>query len=134
MQDACKVCMDFERIMFHGHLDHFQRSRTTHTTGFWKCLGTAFGHFHGHKSWLVCEVDLRRPPTSLQTEGMGRACNGYQRISQGWRFLGEVNESVKCYILCKIARILYLLITSPSSSSCLSRFSVYDANFNADNA
>ena len=34
-----------------------------HTTWFWRCLGTVFGHFsfglsqlHGHGSWLVCEV------------------------------------------------------------------------------
>jgi hypothetical protein len=31
---------------------------------FWRCLGTAFGHFfglsqfHSHNSWLVCEVSL----------------------------------------------------------------------------
>jgi hypothetical protein len=37
-----------------------------HTTWFWRCFGTAFGHFllgshnsHGHGSWLVCEVALR---------------------------------------------------------------------------
>ena len=36
-----------------------------HTTWFWMCLGTTFGHFlglsqfHGHGSWLVCEVALR---------------------------------------------------------------------------
>ena len=36
-----------------------------HTTLFWRCVGTAFGHFHqalsqfhGHGSWLVCEVAL----------------------------------------------------------------------------
>ena len=36
-----------------------------HTTWFWRCVGTAFGtlssglsQFHGHGSWLVCEVVL----------------------------------------------------------------------------
>ena len=29
-----------------------------YTTWFWRCVGTAFGlsQFHGHCSWLVCEV------------------------------------------------------------------------------
>ena len=36
-----------------------------HTTWFWRCVGMAFGHFlfglsqfHGHGSWIVCEVAL----------------------------------------------------------------------------
>jgi hypothetical protein len=36
-----------------------------HTTWLWRCVGTALGHFsfglsqfHGHDSWLVCEVAL----------------------------------------------------------------------------
>ena len=42
-----------------------------HTTWFWQCVGTvAFGHFllgshmqfHGHGSWLMCEVALRASP------------------------------------------------------------------------
>jgi hypothetical protein len=109
-----------ERIMFHGHLDYFQkpplggwpntkpgdiaspnahnrrfiliyhvwgsawinirwnniwlRTRSwiydftlrlkvhDHTTRFWRCVGTAFSfglsQFHGHNSWLMCEVAL----------------------------------------------------------------------------
>jgi hypothetical protein len=38
-----------------------------YTTWSWRCVGTAFGHFsfglsqfHGHGSWLVCEVALAR--------------------------------------------------------------------------
>ena len=36
-----------------------------HTAWFWRCVGTALGHFsfglsqcHGHRSWLVCDVVL----------------------------------------------------------------------------
>ena len=44
-----------------------------HTTWCWRCVGTAFGHFsfglsqfHGHGSWLVCEVAQSRSGYSFQ--------------------------------------------------------------------
>ena len=46
-----------------------------HSTWVWRCVGTAFGHFsfglsqfHGHGSWLVCEVALLASLTSMNGE------------------------------------------------------------------
>ena len=66
-----KTCMNrhslkwhlIEGLVTHGFTLHFRFC--DHTRWFWKWLGTAFGHFfglsqfHGHGSWLVCEVALK---------------------------------------------------------------------------
>ena len=46
-----------------------------HPTWFWKCVGTAFGHFsfgfsqsHGHNSWLMCEVAMSLSSQYMNTQ------------------------------------------------------------------
>ena len=58
-----RMCENPMWIKIHGN-SICLRARD-HSTWFWKCLGTAFGHFlfgfsqfHGHGSWLVCEAAL----------------------------------------------------------------------------
>ena len=57
---------------------HYTWGVHDHTIWFWRCLGTAFGHFllgshkhdhiFGHGSWLVCEVALIRGLLALTVE------------------------------------------------------------------
>ena len=55
---------------------HYNLRVRDHATWLWRCLGTAFGHFllgshkrfHGHGSWLVCEVAFW-PPSLESSNG-----------------------------------------------------------------
>ena len=69
------------KVRSHMASHYTWRSMTTYTTWFWRCIGTAFGHFslglsqsHGHGSWLVCEVALS---TSIYPCNFARPTNSH---------------------------------------------------------